>query len=112
MASVTVREAAGRPRSFSRARSSRSSGVISTPTGVPEIDVVPLGPKKLARNHVPAGAEPECRVPAGIHRPRAGVTVHTRSPTTAVDAPRSVHSSSWKGWECAFHVVSRAITSS
>lgn len=86
--------------------------MISTATGVPEIDDVVRKPKKLARNQVPAVADPECKVPAGIHRPRAGVIVQMRSPTTAEEAPRSFQSSSWKGWEWASQSVSWETTSS
>ncbi len=51
-------------------------------------------------------------MPAGVHSPSAGVIVHTRAPTTALDAPRSFHSSSWNGCECSHQVVSCATTSS
>lgn len=86
--------------------------MISTATGVSEMDGVVWKPKKLARNQVPATADPECSVPAGIHMPSAGVIVQTRAPTTAVDAPRSFQSNSWKGWECSPQVVSCATISS
>lgn len=86
--------------------------MISTATGTSESEGVVARPKKVARNQVPATAEPECMVSAGIHRPRVGVIVHARAPTTAMEAPRSFQSSSSQGWAWAFQLVSCATVSS
>ncbi len=112
MRSVSDRDPSPRCSSASRSSSSRSSGVISTATGPSDNDGAESIPKCAVRYQVPAGMTPQWSMPAGIHSPMVGVMVHVREPMVAVDAPRSFHSNSCVGCECASKRVSRETSSS
>lgn len=111
IASVTARERSPSSSVISRSRSRRSSGVMSIAAGTATGASIRAGEKCAARRSRPAGVNPLCGTPAGIHSPMLGVTLQTRPSTLAVEAPRSLHSSSWVGWECSAQRVSREIAS-
>lgn len=97
--SVSCRDSSESSAVISRSTNSPSNGVSSTDTGS-DASAGASTEKWTTRCREPAGALPECGVPAGIHSPTPPATVHNRLPTCATPEPTSFHSSSWVGWEC------------